>query len=133
MGHRTVLDPERHEHVLHFSQTLQVDTHTMARQTEQIQRLHNILRFNVSAFLEKLDNPDKTLRYYDVENGLALIKAPKVYHVNVVFRYSARRQDPEEDISPRTYEFERIRLILDKSGIQRIEPILDRGELGYTW
>lgn len=133
MGHRTVLDPERHEHILHFSQTLDVDTHTMARQTEQVQRLHNILRFNVSAFLEKLDNPDKTLRYYDVNNGLAIIKAPKVYHVNVVFRYSSKREDPSEDRNPKHYEFERIRLILDKSGIQRIEPILARGELGYIW
>ncbi len=133
MGHRTVLDPERHEHILHFSQTLQVDTHTMARQTEQIQRLHNILRFNVAAFLEKLDTPDKTLRYYDLQNGLAMIKAPKVYHVNVVFRYSSQREDPSEDRLPKHYEFERIRLILDKSGIQRIEPILARGELGYTW
>lgn len=133
MGHRTVLDPERHEHVLHFSQTLNIDTHTMARQTEQVQRLHNILRFNVSAFLEKLDNPDKTLRYYDVNNGLAIIKAPKVYHVNVVFRYSSKREDPSEDHNPKHYEFERIRLILDKSGIQRIEPLLARGKLGYIW
>ncbi len=132
MGHRTVLDPERQEHVLHFSQQITVDTHTLSRETEQIQRLHNILRFNVSSFLEKLDTPDKNLRYYDTEKGLAMIKAPKVYHMNVVFRYHSEREDPSLEETPESYEFERIRLVLNKQGIQRIEPVLPRGEMGYV-
>lgn len=131
LGHHSDLDPERSEHVLHYSQHLQLDTLTIRQTSEQIHTLRNIMRMSINPLLEKLDNPDKNLRYYDPEQGIAMIKAPKVYHVNLVFRYASSSRDSRGDWEPAQVEFERIRLILDKQGIQRIETVLPRGTLGY--
>lgn len=131
LGHRTNLDPERNEHILHFSQTLRIDTQRIEDNLEQIRTLRNIMRYNIATFLEKLDDPNKNLRYYDPETGIKMIKAPKVYHVNVLFRYASHYVDRKGKSSPEQIEFERIRLILDKQGIQRIETVLPRGALGY--
>lgn len=132
LGHRTALDPERNEEVLHFSQTLTLDTEQISQQSEQIQTLHNIMRFNVSPFLEKMDDPNKNLRYYTPDAGIQMIKAPKVYHLNVIIRHISYCLDQYGEASPEQVDFERIRLILDKQGIQRIEPVLPRGALGYV-
>jgi hypothetical protein len=130
LGHHFDLDPERSEHVMHFSQQLQLDTRSISQTSEQIHTLRNIMRMSVSQLLEKLDNPDKNLRYYDQEEGIAMIKAPKVYHVNVIFRY-AWNTSGSHAWQPSQVEFERIRLIIDKKGIQRIETVLPRGTMGY--
>ncbi len=132
LGHRTDLDPERNEQILHFSQTLTLDTNQIARHSEQIQTLRNIIRFNVAPFLEKMDDPNKNLRYYTPDAGIQMIKAPKVYHLNVIFRHVSYCIDQSDEASPEQVDFERIRLILDKQGIQRIESVLARGALGYV-
>ncbi len=131
LGHHSELDPERSEHVLHYSQHMQLDTLSIKQTSEQVHTLRNIMRMSINPLLEKLDNPDKNLRYYDPEQGIAMIKAPKVYHVNLVFKYASSTRDSRGEWEPAQVEFERIRLILDKKGIQRIESVLPRGTLGY--
>lgn len=130
LGHHLELDPDRSEHVIHFSQQLQIDSSIIAHH-EQIHTLRNILRLSIAPLLEKLDNPNKNLRYYDPDQGIAMIKAPKVYHLNVIFRYAWSGLDAELQPNMQV-EFERIRLIIDKQGIQRIESVLPRGTLGYV-
>ncbi|PKL75181.1 MAG: hypothetical protein CVV27_16695 [Candidatus Melainabacteria bacterium HGW-Melainabacteria-1] len=132
LGHHSELDPERSEHVLHYSQQMVLDTHSISETTEQIHVLRNIMRLSIAQFIEKLDNPDKNLRYYDQEHGISMIKAPKVYHLNVIFRYAWASGEGHDSWRPAEVEFERIRLILDKQGIQRIETVLPRGTFGYV-
>lgn len=131
LGHDIELDPERNEQIIHFSQSLLLDTQTIAR-NGQIHILRNILRWSIAPFLEKLDNPNKNMRYFDPQQGISMIKAPKVYHVNVIFRYASVSQYKDEPLQGEQIEFERVRLILDKQGILRIEPVLPRGAMGYT-
>jgi hypothetical protein len=57
--------------------------------------------------------------------------APKVYHLNVIFRYAVSEQ-VQNQWQPARFEFERIRIILNKQGIVRIETTLPRGEMKYT-
>jgi len=131
LGHHSTLEPERQEHVLHYSHSMKLDSQLIAKHSEQLRVLKNIMRFSVAPFLEKLDESDKNLRYYDREKGIGMIKAPKVYHVNVIFRYASSSQDVQGKWSSEKVELERIRLIVNKQGIQRIDTIVPRGALGY--
>jgi hypothetical protein len=69
--------------------------------------IHNIMRFDISKFLKRMDTAEVPL--YRIAEGS--LYGSKVYHVNIVVEFKA-----EEEIS-----YHKARLILDKSGIKRIE------------
>lgn len=78
----------------------------------------DILRFNVRAWLEKMDNPVKEISAPDPEHKerMIAIKAHRVYHVNMVLRYGAEGL-PDQ--------YARYRLILCRNGIRAIEKVSD--------
>lgn len=131
LGHRQTLDPKTMEEVLHYSHSIQLDSQVVAGQSELLHGIKNISRFSVAPFLEKLDEPNKNLRFFDPKRGVSMIRTPKVYHLNVVFRYTSNTLDIHGNSSREVVNIERIRLILDKEGIQRIEPVVERGEIQY--
>jgi hypothetical protein len=69
--------------------------------------IHNIMRFDITKFLKKMDEPKVPLYR---SNGTSLYGS-KVYHVNVIVEYKS-----QED----TF-CHKARLILDKKGIKRVE------------
>ncbi len=69
--------------------------------------IHNIMRFDVSKFLKKMDSPKVPL--YRVNNNS--LYGDKVYHVNIVIEFKS-----EDKLS-----YHKARLILNKNGIKRIE------------
>ena len=69
--------------------------------------IHNIIRFDISKFLKKMDEPKVPL--YRINKNS--IYGSKVYHVNIVVEYKS-----EEETS-----YHKARLILDKNGIKRVE------------
>jgi len=72
-----------------------------------INGIHNIMRFDITKFLKKMDTPKVPL-YRINENRLY---GDKVYHVNIVVEFKS-----EEETS-----YYKARLILTKKGIKRIE------------
>jgi hypothetical protein len=78
--------------------------------------INDIIRFNVSSFLNRTDDPVRALRTYDEENDQVVdVNAPKVYHLNVIFVLRAYDGDQRHT--------SRIRVVLDKRGIQRLEEV----------
>ncbi len=69
--------------------------------------IHNIMRFDITKFLKKMDSPKVPL--YRINNNS--LYGNKVYHVNIVIEFKS-----EEEI-----QYHKARLILNKNGIQRIE------------
>jgi len=69
--------------------------------------IHNIMRFDITKFLKKMDEPKVPL-YRINENSLY---GSKVYHVNIVVEYKS-----EDECT-----YHKARLILDKRGIKRVE------------
>jgi hypothetical protein len=133
VGHRSELEPERLENVIYYNKRLEVGLRQELREhfgDARVRRIHDVLRFDVSRFLAKLDNPRKDLTYFDPQNGIRTIEAPKVYHVNLVFRYTLTEWKRGKRLST-SVDVERIRLVLNKKGIIRIETVVPRGELGY--
>jgi hypothetical protein len=82
----------------------------------KVSGLNDIIRYNVQPYLRKMDDPveDQLL----LEDGeLKTIHTHKVYHVNVVSRYKS--------ISPKIeILYKRMRLVLTRKGIKRIEYIV---------
>jgi hypothetical protein len=72
-----------------------------------INGIHNIMRFDISKFLKKMDEPKVPLYR---SNGTSLYGS-KVYHVNIIIEFKS-----DEEVS-----YHKARLILDKNGIKRVE------------
>lgn len=130
IGHNAELEPDRQESAIHFSKRINLSPD--AGRMGVVKRVHEVLRFDVSEFLGKLSDPNKPLSFFDPEQGVKTIEAPKVYHVNLVFRYKRVTTNAKGRVLRSTVEIERVRLVLNKKRIVRIEQVVPRGELGYS-
>lgn len=113
---------EAAESILHYAKVIELWRQPdLAGTTNGIK---DMLRFNVQHLLTRLDESIGDLYAYDPESGTtARVEGGHVYHVNMVMRCS-RDGESAEDSSPL---LERLRLVLNKAGIVRVEPVvLDR-------
>lgn len=81
----------------------------------QISGINDILRYDIRAYLNKMAEPLQK-RYMLTDEGLEPINCRKVYHLNIVSRYRAFQPHKEKI-------HKRVRLILDRSGIRRLEQV----------
>lgn len=78
-----------------------------------------VFRFNIQQFLRKASNPSETHLVIDSEtHKLVSIPFPKVYHLNLIMR-STKMEPGKAPIS----ELKKLRIIIDKKGIKRIEQV----------
>lgn len=76
--------------------------------------INDIVRFQVSSLLHKMDNPSKSVKVLSPEGEATEIDCTRDYHVNIVLQY--------ENGSER--EFKHFRLYLTRDGIQSIKEII---------
>jgi hypothetical protein len=119
-------DPVRREHVLHVARRFDFEVLSAGRMLFPL--LKNVVRLDISPFLSKLDNPTMPVSFYDKNRHARTVVAPKVYHVNVVFRYETRFGPAGSLVK---IDYERQRLVIDKNGIVRLECIVESGRLAY--
>jgi len=74
--------------------------------------INNIMRFDISKFLNKMDDPKKSI-YVLNEHGHKEIIGKRVYHLNLVIKYTSKIDT--------TYK--RFRIVLNRDGIRRIEEV----------
>jgi len=74
--------------------------------------INDIIRFSITDFLKRMDNPEVLLHYYEDENYKRIV-ADKVYHVNMIIKYKLENEE----------SFKRFRIVLNRNGIKRIEKI----------
>ncbi|MBW6491404.1 MAG: hypothetical protein K0B15_09460 [Lentimicrobium sp.] len=73
--------------------------------------MNDIIRFNVSNFIQKMDNPIVPL-YFPGENGqVEIVKGEKMYYINLVLQLNN-----EDQIT-----YKRYRIVLNRKGIREIE------------
>lgn len=107
------------ESILHYSKTIELRPHTSS--TYLHDGIKDILRFSIRHFLTRLDESPEVLHAFEPETGRVVhLQGGHVYHVNVAMRCVAYGPDGR----PGTPTLERIRLILQKSGIVRVEPVV---------
>lgn len=77
-----------------------------------IEGVNDIIRFNIGRFLEKMDNPSRTI-YTLKGDTVCEVPGDRVYYVNLIIKISR---------GEKTF-FKRARLVLNRDGIKRIEEI----------
>jgi hypothetical protein len=102
----------RSEKVIHYTKEITLFSRRFIRFHRRKTGLTDIVRFNLRTFLTKMDEPIKKL--FSLKEGRSeLIPGARVYHLNVVLRFASRKET----------HYERIRLVLNRDGIKRIEPL----------
>ena len=104
---------------VHYRKVIDLNANILRSHIYPLRAVHDILRLNIEAFLSKLDDPLHGTEMLDTEGRLVEMKMPKVYHLDLILKYS---QIGRTQVDQRA-TFESIRLIINKKGLFRIERI----------
>jgi len=80
--------------------------------------LNDIIRFSVADFIKQADDPRADYVRVDREGRIVSSSCPRVYRLNLVLRYAYKGRDGEPRVNR-----ERIRVVLNKEGIVRMEEV----------
>ncbi len=78
-----------------------------------ISGVNNIIRFNVSQFIQKMDNAEVPIYITDDNTDYKIILGEKVYYLNFILRFQYADQ----------LEYKRYRIMFNRNGIKEIELI----------
>jgi hypothetical protein len=81
--------------------------------------VNNIMRYDISKFLQKMDNPKKPL-FILQEQGHKEIYGKRVYHLNIVIKYTAKGGT----------DYKHYRIVVNRDGIRRIEELFSEKKAG---
>ena len=79
----------------------------------QVDGIHDIIRFNVRHFLDKMDNAEIPLFMPDGTCSFKMVPGSCLYHLNIILKYGMGNQ----------HEYHKFRLVLNRDGIKRIVEI----------
>lgn len=116
--HLILEEYQRPESVLYYKKTLLIKKPPIGQEGRR-HGLNIIFRFNIHRFLLKASDPYESYVSVDPES-LNLVKSslPKVYHLNLIIKNTSFKEDGEPIV-----EFKKLRIIIDKNGIKRIEQV----------
>jgi hypothetical protein len=79
-----------------------------------------IFRLNIGPWLAHTDDPNRTITFADPDEAVVCsVSARRVYNINVVYRLRKTGGNPPSDA-----EWRRIRVVVSRKGIERIDPIV---------
>ena len=88
---------------------------SIAQHHGRLKDISDIIRFDVSRFLMRADDPSTDERVYDPRGDVVRkVACPKVYHLNVVFVLKS-------GAGGKVIATQRMRVVLDQRGIRRVE------------
>ena len=111
-----VLEPyTKREIVMRYVKDITIRGRRIKHVHGRLHDINDIIRFNVSNFLLRMDDPLRKIETFDRRtNQVHLVTCPKRYHLNVVLVLRA---------AGNAVSVERFRVILDKSGIKQLERV----------
>jgi hypothetical protein len=105
----------RPERVLWHQKTLTTGTGAQRVDAADFSMLTEIFRLNLRRWLDHTDDPNRKIVFADPEDALVYqVTTRRVYNINVVYRLRAGDADAP---------WHRIRVVVSRKGIERIEPI----------
>lgn len=112
----SVLEREsKPEIVMKYVKDVSLHGRRIASKHGRLGDVNDIIRYNISSFLARMDEPIQHVEAYDAaQDRVRSIACPKSYHVNVVLVLRAR---------DRMVTMERFRVVLDKRGIKRLSAV----------
>ncbi len=109
---QAVVEPT--EVILHYAKKVRIETRRIYESHERSVAIDEILRMQLSRWLERMDDPERRLlKLRRGGEGVARIPAARVYNVNLVIRLTSFRD--------RSVTLLRALLVLTRNGIERIE------------
>lgn len=125
MDNITSIDEEgKPERVIKYEKEVSLFPARVSRFHQRRRDLNDIMRLNIDDFLKQADDPFVDYLHLDLASGqLQQVHCQRVYHVNVVFTY--RSLDSRKQAAQR---FERIRLVLNRDGIVKLDEVLSAQE-----
>lgn len=115
-GRGVIYPEESPEEVMVYRKEIEINTAGIQAVYFRMFHFTDIMRFGVQKYLQKMEDPVSTIHYYDPEKrSCDRTRARRVYHVNMVLKYSKFSEKVE------SIKYERYRLVLDRDGIRRIE------------
>lgn len=115
--HEVLENFTRPENILLYKRTVEINN---PRESES--RRHNlniIFRFNIHRFLRKASDPVE--KYFTLDPRslkILTIRLPKVYHLDLIIK-----NIPQGDDNSHIPEIKKLRIVIDKNGIRRIEQL----------
>ncbi|HID16490.1 MAG TPA: hypothetical protein EYP16_06805 [Candidatus Atribacteria bacterium] len=103
------------EHIIYYRKFIRLHQDKIEKIYREytINGIDDIIRFNISTFLKKMDDPKKLL-YILTDDGYKKIWGEKVYHINMIIKFTT-----EKDV-----RYKRFRLIITRKGLKRIEEVI---------
>jgi hypothetical protein len=110
------LAEESPENVLVYQKEINIKSELIRENHSRTINIADIMRFNIHKYLEKMDNPQQMINFYDEEkDAVSSTSGERTYHINLVVKYSKFSQKQEQ------IRYERYRIVTSKWGIKRVE------------
>ena len=114
----------RPENVMCHTKQISLDSQSLRRQFKGATGLTDVLRLNMQSMLTRMDDEYENYRYVHPRTREILeTKCSRIYRVNIILEL----KDPNHNV--RTH---RARVVLDKSGIVRIEDVTPKESRDYA-
>jgi hypothetical protein len=117
----TSIDEEgKPERVIKYEKEVALFPMRISRFHERRRDLNDIMRLNIDDFLKQADDPTAAyLHLNSVSGQLERSQCRRVYHVNLILKYNF--YDAQKHAR---FRFQRIRLILNRNGIVKLEEVM---------
>lgn len=112
---KTIEEEAKSERVFKYKREIFLDFEKVEKYHKRRKALIDILRFSVFDFLKHADDESVNYDYFSEEDGRVTSEVcPRLYHINLVVKYN---------ISQDNFVYDRVRIMLTKSGIYSIEEV----------
>lgn len=106
------------ERVFKYKKEMILRPRLIGRLHDRRKDLNDIIRFNIAEFVKQADDPRSDYTRVAPDGTLLSSSCPRVYRLNLVLRYSYRGRNGATRVNR-----ERIRVVLNKEGIVRMEEV----------
>ncbi len=114
------VDPEElYKSVLHYRKKIFLRRNALRDLPQPVRAVHDILRVSVSSYLARLDESLHRAVVLNERQRAEEILMPKVYHLDIVLKYSSLSDD--KAMAEPIYDY--IRLFINKEGLLRIKQL----------
>jgi len=103
------------EKIILYRKLVELDREQLDLNSEYyISGINDILRFNLSTYLQKMDDPDVPLFIVSKDDDYEEITGSKVYYLNFIIQFKSHNYE----------SFKRYRIVFNRNGINEIEELL---------
>ena len=107
---------KKSENILFYKKQIKLNNQFIYTNHQRVNKVVNILRFNMVRFCAYMDDPAKVLKVVNEDGGVNPIIGRKVYHLNMVFKMTSNfgKENAES-------EKLNLKIVISRDGIERIE------------